>query len=298
MTSKIQYLAKKQLIRPPKYVVDGIQYETMMGSVAYGVSTDYSDLDVYGFCIPPKHIIFPHVNGFIQGFGAKPEAFEQYQQHHVLDKDSGKEYDFSIYNIVRYFQLCMENNPNMIDSLYTPQFCVQHSTRIGNMVREHRDLFLHKGSWYKYKGYAYSQLHKLKNKAPEGKRKELVDKFGYDVKFGYHVVRLLLEAEMILEEGTLDLQRHNEHLKAIRRGDVSEEDLRKWASDKEAQLEKVYHSSKLQHSPDEDKIKQLLLDCLEEYFGSLKLEYQHPEQAIKALRDIELVLEKNKDLLK
>jgi predicted nucleotidyltransferase len=298
MTSKIQYLAKKQLIRPPKYVVDGIQYETMMGSVAYGVSTDYSDLDVYGFCIPPKHIIFPHVNGFIQGFGTKPEVFEQYQQHHILDKDSGKEYDFSIYNIVRYFQLCMENNPNMVDSLYTPQFCVQHSTRIGNMVREHRDLFLHKGSWYKYKGYAYSQLHKLKNKAPEGKRKELVDKFGYDVKFGYHVVRLLLEAQMILEEGTLDLQRHNEHLKAIRRGDVSEEDLRKWASDKESQLEKVYHSSKLQHSPDEEKIKQLLLDCLEEYFGSLKLEYQHPEQAIKALRDIELVLEKNKDLLK
>jgi predicted nucleotidyltransferase len=298
MTSKIQYLAKKQLIRPPKYVVDGIQYETMMGSVAYGVSTDYSDLDVYGFCIPPKHIIFPHVNGFIQGFGTKPEVFEQYQQHHVLDKDSGKEYDFSIYNIVRYFQLCLENNPNMIDSLYTPQFCVQHSTRIGNMVREHRDLFLHKGSWYKYKGYAYSQLHKLKNKAPEGKRKELVDKFGYDVKFGYHVVRLLLEAQMILEEGTLDLQRHNEHLKAIRRGDVSEKDLRKWASDKESQLEKVYHSSKLQHSPDEEKIKQLLLNCLEEYFGSLKLEYQHPEQAVKALRDIELVLEKNKDLLK
>ncbi len=298
MTSKIQYLAKKQLIRPPKYVVDGIQYETMMGSVAYGVSTDYSDLDVYGFCIPPKHIIFPHVNGFIQGFGTKPEVFEQYQQHHILDKDSGKEYDFSIYNIVRYFQLCLENNPNMVDSLYTPQFCVQHSTRIGNMVREHRDLFLHKGSWYKYKGYAYSQLHKLKNKAPEGKRKELVDKFGYDVKFGYHVVRLLLEAQMILEEGTLDLQRHNEHLKAIRRGDVSEEDLRKWASDKESQLEKVYHSSKLQHSPDEEKIKQLLLNCLEEYFGSLKLEYQHPEQAIKALRDIELVLEKNKDLLK
>lgn len=298
MTSKIQYLSKKQLIRPPKYVVDGIQYETMMGSVAYGVSTDYSDIDIYGFCIPPKHIIFPHVEGYIQGFGKKPEAFDQYQEHHIKDVDSEKEYDFSIYNIVRYFQLLMENNPNIIDSIYTPLFCVQHSTRIGNMVRENRDLFLHKGSWYKFKGYAYSQLHKLKNKNPEGKRKNVVEKFGYDVKFGYHIVRLLYEAEMIMEEGTIDLQKHKEHLKAIRRGDVSEDELKRWASEKETHLEKIYQSSKLQHSPDEKKIKQLLVDCLEEYFGSLKAEYQNPDQAIKALRDIESIIEKNKDLLK
>ena len=33
--------------------------------------------------------------------------------------------------------------------------------------------------------------------------------------------------------------------------------------EKEKTLEKVYAESKLQHSPDEAKIKKLLLDCLE-----------------------------------
>ncbi len=76
----------------------------------------------------------------------------------------GRVYDVQIYNIVKYFQLCMENNPNMIDSMFTPTNCVLHSTKVGNMVRERRRIFLHKGAWHTFKGYAYSQLHKMSNK--------------------------------------------------------------------------------------------------------------------------------------
>ena len=127
----------------------------------------------------------------------------------------------------------MENNPNVIDSLFTPVNCVLHSTRVGNLVRENRKLFLHNGAWPKFKGYAYSQLHKLSIKEPQGKRAELVAEHGYDTKFAYHVVRLLPEVEKILIEGDIDLQRNNEQLKAIRRGDWTEDRLRAWCSDKE-----------------------------------------------------------------
>ena len=40
-----------------------------------------------------------------------------------------------------------------------------------------------------------------------------------DVKFLYHVVRLLNEAEQILMEGDLDLERNREQLKSIRKGE-------------------------------------------------------------------------------
>src|SRR5262249_23542940 len=114
------------LIAPPSFVPANIHYETIMGSEAYGVSSGDSDKDVYGFCIPPKSYLFPHLAGEIEGFGRQKKRFEQYQQHHIEDKESGKVYDLSIYSIAKYFQLCMENNPNMIDSLYTPDFCVLH----------------------------------------------------------------------------------------------------------------------------------------------------------------------------
>jgi predicted nucleotidyltransferase len=139
-----------------------------MGSVAYGVAGDSSDTDIYGFCIPLRETVFPHLAGEIAGFGRQKKGFEQYQQHGIVCKDSGKTYDITIYNIVKYFSLCMENNPNMIDSLFTPINCVLHTTQIGNMVRDARKDFLHKGSWPKFKGYAWSQLAKLKTKCPEG----------------------------------------------------------------------------------------------------------------------------------
>ena len=269
MPALVKRLAKRELISPPEYVVAQTQYEVMMGSVAYGVSNNTSDIDIYGFCVPNKETIFPHLAGEILGFGRQKQRFEQYQQHHIKDPSNDKEYDVTIYNIVKYFSLCMENNPNMIDSLFVPQRCVLHCTQVGNLVRENRKLFLHKGSWHKYKGYAYSQLHKMRIKEPEGKRKEMVDKYGYDLKFAYHVVRLLSQVEQIMIEHDLDLERNREQLKSIRRGEWTMEKIEEWAEQKERALEDVYTKSDLRHSPDEAAIKELLLNCLELHFGSL-----------------------------
>lgn len=298
MPSTVQRLAEKRLISPPNFVCSNTQYEVIMGSVAYGCSSDTSDMDVYGFCIPPKEMLFPHLAGEIEGFGRQKKRFDQYQEHHIMDQDAlggkGREYDLSIYNIARYFSLCMENNPNLIDSLFVPVNCVLHSTMVGNLVRENRKMFLHKGSWHKFKGYAYSQLHKMgtTKENTQGKRRELREQHGFDIKFAYHVVRLLYEVEMILTEGDLDLQRHREHLKAIRRGDVSEQEIRDWASAKEKQLEQVYVDSKLQHSPDEDKIKRLLLQCLEEHYGNLDACVVVEDVATKAFREIAEIVQK------
>jgi uncharacterized protein len=299
--STLQRLADRGLIRPPRWLPGNVQYETIMGSVAYGVSSDTSDVDVYGFAVPPREDIFPHLRGEILGFGRQAKRFEQFQEHHIRDGDAlagrGRTYDLAIFGIVKFFQLAMENNPNIIDSLFTPANCVLHSTRVGNLVREGRRLFLHKGAWPKFKGYAYSQLHKLATKEPQGKRAELVAAHGYDTKFAYHVVRLLGEVEQILLEGDIDLQRNHEPLKAIRRGEWTEERLRKWAADKESELERLYTESQLRATPDEDRIKALLLHCLEEHYGSLQGCLVEPDRAVAALRNIQAELDRVKDLL-
>jgi len=298
MPSTIKKLTQKGLIKPPSFLPDNTHYEVIMGSVAYGVSSDTSDMDVYGFCIPTKEIVFPHLAGEIHGFGRQKKRFEQFQQHHIECPDElggkGRQYDVSIYNIVKYFSLCMENNPNMVDSLFVPAECVLHITQVGNMVRENRRLFLHKGCWQKFKGYAHSQLHKMESKNPTGKRLEIRKKFGFDVKFAYHVVRLLDECEQILTLGDLDLRRSREHLKAIRRGDVRKEDIREWFTEKEKQLEEIYNreESPVPYSPDEPKIKQLLLDCLEHHYGNLAGCVIVPDIASRTLKEIQEALER------
>ena len=179
MGSTIDKLISRELINPPNFLKNSIQYEAIIGSVAYGVSSDNSDVDLYGFCIPSKEIVFPHLNRVIFGFDNDFKRFDQFQQHHIVDKGSRKNYDITIYNIVKYFRLCADGNPNMIDSLFVPRRCVLHSTRIGEMVREKRHLFLSKKTFHTHKGYAYSQISKMQSKNNLGVRlRYLEDKYG------------------------------------------------------------------------------------------------------------------------
>jgi predicted nucleotidyltransferase len=275
-------LASGAKVSPPGWLPDNLCYETMMGSVAYGVSSEASDVDVYGICLPPKDTVFPHLAGEIYGFGTQIKRFETWQEHHVAALD--KVWDFSIFGIVKFFQLAMENNPNVIDSLFTPRRCVLSSAPIGEYIREHRADFLHKGAWHKFKGYAYSQLSKIKTKTPTGKRAELAEQFGYDVKFGYHVVRLLLEVEQILVARDLDLERDRELLTAIRRGEWTLEQLEQWAQDKEKALEALYHASAVPYAPDEPQLKRHLLHCLEMHYGDLSAAVVLPDDARAVLR--------------
>jgi uncharacterized protein len=294
MASVAQKLTDQKLIAPPLFMNGAVQYETITGSMSYGVSSDSSDMDIMGFCIPDKGTVFPHTRGEVEGFGTKLPRFEQFQQHHVKSLDGQTEYDVTIYNIVKFFQLCMENNPNMVDSLYTPDRCITHITNIGKMVRENRDMFLHKGSWHKFKGYAYQQMKKIRDKANSSnpKRAESIAKYGYDVKFAYHVVRLINESEMIMTEHTLDIERSREQLKSIRRGEWTMTQLEEYAKSKEAELEKVYNTSTLRYSPDEDGIKNLLMQCLEEHYGSLDGLVTANDRAPSLVLELEAVLRK------
>ncbi len=266
MSSKVKDILNTGKYQYPSFVKETI-YEVITGSQAYGVSNENSDFDIYAVCVPPKHIVFPFTNGIISYFGNQGEKFEQYQQQHITFNT--KDYDISVYSIVRYFQLCMENNPNTIDTLFVPLNCILHKTVIGDMIRDNRKLFLHKGCWHKFKGYAYSHLHKCLTKNPEGKRLEIVNKYGFDVKFASHVIRLVDECEQILLDGDIDLLKSKEHQKAIRKGEVPLEDIQKWFQEKEKHLENLYNTSSLQHKPDENRLKTLLLNCLETYYGKL-----------------------------
>ena len=122
----------------------------------------------------------------------------------------------------------------------------------------------------------------------------MVEEFGFDVKFAYHVVRLLNEVEMILSEGDLDLMRNREQLKSIRRGEWTEQQVRDYFTRKEAELETLYQQSSLPWGPDEDKVKTLLLRCLEEHYGSLDKCVVRPDEAVQALREVAAVLERHR----
>lgn len=350
MGSKFQRAAQKQLLKKgsyPTWLKKACQYETMMGSTAYGCSSNSSDIDIYGFFIPPKRYLYPHTEGYLLGFDEIP-VFDQWQQHHVKDTAAKTEYDFSLFNIVKYFKLCLDNNPNIVDSLFTPGDCILHITPVATLVREKRDLFLSKKAFHKFTGYLHSQIAKLQ-RSPDGlkellayeeerniprettredieqetqwrgsishlkhlddvklkeyaaaydkytsmgKRTERVKHDFFDRKFSYQAVRLACEIEQVLEYHTIDMRRDREIYKAIRRGDWSLDQVKKWLAAKELTLNKLYETSKLRNKPATQQVKQLLLDCLETYYGSIsEAELAIPNKYKNIVEEISQVLQ-------
>lgn len=265
----IKELTEKNIAHPPIWLPDATQYLTKMGSQAYGCSEDDSDQDIYGFCIPPLDMIFPHLHGEILDFGRQHPRFKVYQEHHLLYNNAN--YDISIYSIVHYFNLLMENNPNMLDSIFTQDDDVIFQSKISKLVRDNKHIFLHRGSYLRYTSYAHAQFHKIKNKNghENEKRNASIQTFGYDVKYGYHLLRLMLEISDILNTGTFDIKANAAYLKEVRRGKYTLSELEIEFNRLDALMLAAYENSKLQDQPDEAAIKKLMLTCIEEHHGKL-----------------------------
>lgn len=274
----------------PKWMDANTQYLTISGSYSYGTNMDLSDVDVAGFCIPPKELIFPHIGGLIDGFD-DIQRFEEWQQHHVEYKD--RNYDFKVFSIVKIFKLMMDGNPNTIEVLFCDRDCVLHSTSIAEMVRKNRSLFLSKNIVPRFRGYAYAELKNVHNQKT-GQRRELVEKFGFDVKNAGHVVRLLLEAEQILTTGDLNLRRDKELIKHIREGNWPLIKIQQFFDEKEPHLLKLEQESELPNKPDKVKIKQLLIDCLEHHYGSLEKVIERRGKSDEVLRQISELIDNNR----
>jgi predicted nucleotidyltransferase len=232
--------------------------------------------------MPPRINIFPHEYGLLYGFDKVPE-FNNWE------KKIEDTIDISIYGIVRYAQLLADGNPNMVESVFTNRESVIYSTPIGEMFRSNRILFLSKQSFYKTREYAFGQLKRL-NRVPQGKRTVLYEKYGFDTKAAGHCLRLVDNCEQIITSQHIDLHRNKEMVKSIRRGEWTLEQIREYFQMKELTLEKLVVESKLQEKTDKDKIRELLLRCIEQHYGSLSKSFSTVSRERQTLEQIKQIL--------
>jgi len=292
----VNKLYNKGLITPPTWLPCNVHLEIIGGSRMYAANDhDSSDYDIRGIFTPPKEMIFPSSSGLIYGFDKIPNC-EHWLQGKTLHNN--KEYEFDLHNITKFFKLVIENNPNQLDLMFVNETDITQCTEVGRMILDNKLLFLSKLSFIRFRGYACNQFLSIKNgKNAKGKRKELIDTYGYDTKYSYHLIRLMNEAIQILTECNIDLKRGSEEYRAIRTGQWSYEKLEKEFNERKLQAEEAYRKSNLPEIPPYEKIKNLLLNCLESHYGSLKNVCPQPNFAINTLKEIDEILQKNRNLI-
>lgn len=124
-----------------EYVEKHTIFECIIGSQAYGINNESSDIDKSGVFIPSKDYYYGLKR--VEQFGYENE-------------------DKTIYEIRKIIKLLADNNPNCLDLLFIPERCIIKITPYWEKVIEQSHLFLSKKSRYTFAGYAISQLNRIK----------------------------------------------------------------------------------------------------------------------------------------
>jgi uncharacterized protein len=207
----------------------GTILQTQVGSGVHGVTvSSEDDRDEMGICIPPPS----HVVGL--------QRFEQYEYRtQPMGIRSGPgDLDLSVYALQKWARLAIAGNPTVLLPLFVGGQDIVSITDLGRSLRGYRSLFLSRHCGRKTLGYLNRQRSLMLGEiqSTHTNRPELIEKFGFDTKFAYHMVRLGVQGVELLSTGAITLpmpEPWRSDLTALRRGERTQD----WALEAVRELE-------------------------------------------------------------
>lgn len=161
---------------------DNIILEGITGSVAYGLNTENSDVDIKG-------IYLLHTDEVL---GLDFNSTNTTKDH--------TEPDWVYHEVQKFMKLAMAGNPTITELLWLEDYTTM--TPIGQLLVDNRELFLSKAYLKSYGGYALGQARDLNRRGGT---------YGHGRSNRYekhtrHCFRLLLQGKELLETGKLTVR--------------------------------------------------------------------------------------------
>jgi len=113
------------------------------GSLAYGTNLPTSDVDFRGiFCADPVNVRTPFFT--------------------VRESADVDEEDTKLYELAHFMKLCLDCNPNIVETLWVDDSDITFRTPAYDLLRKHRRELLSSKLAFTFSGYALSQLKRIK----------------------------------------------------------------------------------------------------------------------------------------
>jgi hypothetical protein len=265
-----------------------------MGSHAYGTQKETSDFDVVALVMNKHEHLFPQQYGFILDFDQIP-TFQNKEckgeKSRIIHNKKQIEGEWN--SLTRFFYLAaIKGSPNLLEILFVREHLIKFKSSLSGMLRDNRRLFLSMRSYHAIKGYCFSQFHRMRNEKLKGnaetkERQKLLDKFGYDTKKGYHVLRLLDLIEQMLTQNDLDLMKNKEECKAMRNclwGIFDQLEI--FVNEKLQKLDRLTENGNLASKPRSSELHSLLANMIEAWYGSeSEMQKQNEYVSVKMMND-------------
>jgi hypothetical protein len=189
---------------------------TVVGSGVHGIAIagtdDHDEMGVY--IEPPDRLLG------LQG----PVEHYVYRTQPEGARSGPGDTDLVIYSLRKYLRLAVKGNPTALLPLYAPQDSVLVITPLGRELRALAPAVLSQRAVHRFVSYLDAQRERLLGRrggAPD--RPELVARYGYDVKYASHALRLAYQGLEIVRDGRLTLPMpasERERVLRVKRGEV------------------------------------------------------------------------------
>ncbi|MCT2588408.1 nucleotidyltransferase domain-containing protein [Streptomyces sp. N2-109] len=199
----------------------------VVGSRAFGLATAASDVDRRGVYVAPTEDFWRIGKPPTHMEGPLPEQFS--------------------WEVERFCALALTANPNLLEVLHSP--LVEHSTPLGCELRALSPAFLSRRAHRTYARYAQAQFakaHARREREGEPRWKHVL-----------HLLRLMISGAALLEEGTvqIDAGPYRARLLAVRRGELSWEEVCAWRDRLAVRLDEALARSPLPEDPDTARVE-------------------------------------------
>lgn len=241
---------------------------TVVGSGVHGIAIagtdDHDEMGVY--IEPPANIVGTDGAAQHYVFRTQPEG-----------ACSGPgDTDLVSYSLHKYLRLAMKGNPTALLPLYAPQHDVITSTPLSEELRALAPKVLSRAAVHRFLGYLAAQRERLLGRGGQGKvpsRPELVAKYGYDVKYASHALRLAYQGLEVARDARLTLpmpDAERERVLRVKRGDVTDQaEVLAEIADVQSQVEDLLDTGKtpLPDEPDRRAISEWSVSAHRRHWG-------------------------------
>lgn len=205
-------------------------YRCVVGSAAYGLSQEGSDIDRRGFYLPSADLEW--------SLAGVPEQ---------LETDNEEVY----WEIEKFIRLALKANPNVLECFYSP--LVETCSPLAQELIDLRDIFLSQYVHRTYNSYVLSQFKKLEQ--------DLRNHGQIRWKHVMHLIRPLLSGVVVLRDGFVPLRvdEYRDQLLAIRRGEVPWEEVERWRLSLHKELDDSLRSTVVPEHPDYERANEFLI---------------------------------------
>lgn len=203
----------------------------VVGSRAYGLATQASDVDRRGVFVAPTPLFWRL---------AKPPT-------HIDGPDAER---FS-WELERFLTLALDANPTVLECLWSP--VIEQATDVGEELRSLRPAFLSRHAHRTFMRYADSQFRKLAG--------DLRNRGEPQWKHVMHLLRLLISGRHLLKHGEplIEMTGDRERLLAVRRGEVSWAEIDTWRESLSRDMDVAVARCALPAEPDRAQVEEFLV---------------------------------------